>query len=83
MSKEIAKKGAVAIIVPIAIAAAIAFITQYNIVDSKVENVRKESEKNNTAVVQRVSVLETEVPTLKQDVSEIKADVKELLKRTK
>ena len=83
MSKDIAKKGVAVITIPIVLSIIGLFIAQYNIVDSKVSAVRKEVENKNTAVVQRVSIIETEVPTLKEDLTEIKSDIKELLKRSK
>ena len=83
MSKEMAKKGSMVIGIPIVIFVVGAFLTQYNIVNSKIENTREDLTGKNTEVVQRVASLEADNTTIKDDVKEIKRDVKELLQRTK
>lgn len=53
------------------------FFTQNRFVESKIDAVKKDQ----IEVVQRVSSLEANTLTMKEDIREIKSDLKEVLKR--
>lgn len=68
--------------VSMVLAAVGGYFAQVRVIDIKIEDVKAKQVELNTSSVQRITKLETDVPTMKEDIKEIKADIKILLRRS-